>query len=118
MDTTLLSIAPEQQVCDQRICEYMATELDRQIKAQFPDPKEAFKYGHQAYIVDIFGGRFVNYIHRGVILVRNGEKLTVEQWKSLAKEFTGTQSYDAEKMAAAMLNFLHNKGYDLELPQK
>jgi hypothetical protein len=115
--TTHVIDTAEQGLRDQRIQDFMSRELDRQIRAQFPNPTEAFKFaGDRAYILDIFSGRFVNYIHREEILVCNGEKLTVEQWKSLAKEFTGIETYDAEKMAAAMLNFLHKKGYDLKLP--
>jgi hypothetical protein len=127
MTTALFSITAEQAAHDQRICEFMAKELDRQIKAQFHYPYDAFKgTGDRADILYILSGRFVNYIHRGKIIIRAGKILSVEAWKSLAKEFSDAETtkyrnmvhpaYDAQKIVEDLLTFLHQRGYALELP--
>lgn len=126
MDTTL-SITPEQAVRDQRICEFMSKELNHQVRDQFPEPTDVFGYGSERMkILDVFSGRFVNYIFRGKILIREGEQLPVDTWYALGKEFvreneiTYSQlqrpTYNPESIIESLVAFLHKKGYSFELP--
>jgi hypothetical protein len=127
MNTTLLSITPEQATRDERICEFMSGELDRQIRNQFSEPNYIFGFSQDRMkIVDIFSGRFVNYIFRQKILIREGGQLPINTWYALGREFvhetemTYSQMqrpiYDPAGIAESLLVFLHKKGYSLELP--
>lgn len=105
---------------DARICAKMAEELHRQLGQHYVTIEGAFKnYLDRREILWKYAGRFFNYIHRGEILIQEGEVLQVEDWKKLSDDFKHENfqgSYDPTKIVQSILTFLHARGYQLALP--
>jgi hypothetical protein len=74
----------------------------------------------------MFSERFVNYVSRERILIREGNQMHIDRWYALAEEFVQENdlaytkikypTYSASTIINDLLCFLHHKGYALELP--
>ena len=124
MDTCTISseLTEEAQRVNGTICLTMGSELDRQLRNHYPLIEVSFKDpSERLMILEIFAGRFFNYISREKILIREGQALGINAWYALSKEFAHDEhgrsaTYLASEIMGKLLSFLQERGYRLALP--